>query len=198
MATILFGGSFDPVHNGHLAMADCAAAFLPQATLLWIPAACSPFKTGSTHTPAHHRLAMCRLAAETRPNMRVSDLEITMEKPSYTVRTVERLQQQHKDDYFFLCGGDSFLSLQKWKEYEKLVKMVTFLVAVRETAPTEALMAQSSAIEGLGGRSVLLPMEPVDVSSSQVRTALFEGQPVGSLLPGGVADYIQQHGLYKE
>lgn len=195
MAIILFGGSFDPVHNGHLAMARAALDFLPSARLVMIPAACSPFKMGRSMASEQHRLAMCRLAVGDDPHITVSDIEFSMEKPSYTVRTVERLQLETADDYYFLCGADSFLSLARWKEYQKLLSMVSFLVANRDGAADDALQAQKRWVEQNGGTAYLLSMPRVDVSSTQVRQDATEQS---HLLPPLVARYIQENGLYKE
>lgn len=198
MATILFGGSFDPIHNGHLAMAKAALHHLPQATLLLIPAACSPFKTDRAMTDEAHRLAMCRLAAKEDPRIAVTDMEFYMEKPSYTVRTVEALLQKKPDDYYFLCGADAFLSLHRWKEYHKLIGMVTFLAVDRSGALPEQMLWQKQAIEQDGGQVVLLTMEQIPVSSTQIRQAIAENQSVHTMVPPLVARYLLENHLYKE
>ena len=89
MAIILFGGSFNPVHLGHVAMAKAALKYLPCANFIWMPAACSPFKTNQNLAEEHHRFAMCELVADEDPRMTVSNLEFTLEKPSYTIHTDE-------------------------------------------------------------------------------------------------------------
>lgn len=193
MAIILFGGSFDPIHNGHLAMAKAALDFLPQATLMFMPAACSPFKVGKTQTAEHHRFAMCSLAAND-PRMQVSDLEFLLPKPSYTVRTVEHLQKETPDDYYFLCGADSFLTLERWKDYNSLLRKVTFLVTVREGSTKEELTAKQQWVKEQGGKVHLLAMPRVDVSSTNVRAAT---DPT-AYVPLSVARYIQENGLYRE
>lgn len=198
MAIILFGGSFDPVHNGHLAMARAALLQVPKAELIWLPAACSPFKTGQKMAAQNHRLTMCRLAAAEDPRMKVSDLEFYMEKPSYTVRTVEYMQRIHPEKYYFLCGGDAFLSLQQWKEALTLCRMVTFLVANRVGRAPTALQQQAEWVTEIGGTVIFLPMKQVPVSSSEVRERLLKGEPSAGLLPVPVERYIQENGLYKE
>ncbi len=198
MATILFGGSFNPVHLGHLAMANAALNQFPDATLLWMPAACSPFKTNQTLAEEHHRYQMCCLMAEQDPRMQVSDLEFTMPKPSYTVNTVRRLKEQNHREIYFLCGADSFLSLFGWKEIETLAKMVTFLVANREGSPFEKLEQQKEKIEAIGGTAVFLPMEECPVSSTQLRRELSQGMKTGKYLSPQVLRYIQENDLYRE
>ncbi len=198
MAIILFGGSFDPIHNGHLAMAQAALSLLPEAHLWIIPAACSPFKTNQRVTAEKHRLAMCRLATQNHPRITVTDVEFTLPKPSYTVCTVEHLQKQHPDRYYFLCGADAFLSLEKWKDYPKLFQMVTFLVADRQGAKEGALAAQKKWVESKGGNVAFLPMEKVPLSSTAVRTGLLQSPPEFSGVPKAVAEYIKHNKLYQE
>lgn len=198
MAIILFGGSFDPIHNGHLSMAQAALSFLPDAQLWLIPAACSPFKTSQRVTAENHRLAMCRLATQNQPRIAVTDVEFTLPKPSYTVHTVAHLQKEHPDAYYFLCGADAFLSLAQWKDYEQLFKMVTFLVADRQGANEGALDAQKEWVEQKGGRVQFLPMEKVPLSSTIVRAALTKTPRDTCGVPQAVAEYIRQNKLYQE
>lgn len=198
MATILFGGSFDPIHNGHLNMAKTALQFLPTAELLLIPAACSPFKTQNQTAPERHRLTMCRLAVEGLPRAAVTDLEFFMEKPSYTVRTVEALQAEKPDTYYFLCGADAFLSLQRWKEYEKLIGMVTFLAVDRSGTMPEQMVTQKEKVEADGGKVILLNMPQVTVSSTEIRNAILGGRSLERMVPPLVEQYINENHLYKE
>ena len=198
MAIILFGGSFDPIHNGHLAMAQAALSYLPNAQLWMIPAACSPFKTHRKITGEQHRLAMCRLAVQDEPRITVTNVEFTLPKPSYTVNTVSHLQKRHSDEYYFLCGADAFLSLEKWKDYETLFQMVTFLVADRQGAGQEGLIAQKAWVESNGGKVVFLPMEKVPLSSTDVRAGLLQSPPDLGGIPQRVEEYIRQNKLYQE
>lgn len=198
MAIILFGGSFDPVHNGHLAMARAGLDYLPSATLLWIPAAQSPFKTHREPAAEGHRLAMCRLAAQADPRMEVTDVEFSLAKPSYTVQTVQTLRARRPDEYYFLCGADAFLSLQRWKEYETLIGLVTFLAVDRRGALPQAMVAQKRAVERDGGKVRLLTMQRVPVSSTHIRERIKNGQSVAGLLPEPVERYIQENKLYRE
>jgi nicotinate-nucleotide adenylyltransferase len=198
MEIILFGGSFDPIHNGHLAMMQTALDFLPHARLVLMPAACSPFKTHKTQTAEQHRLQMCRLATEKMNRVSVSDMEFFMEKPSYTIRTVEKLQNQQAGDYYFLCGADSFLSLDKWKEYERLIQKVTFLVINRGEGSLDRLEGQKAFVERLGGGAHILKMEKHPASSTLVREQIKAQKIDRQLLCSSVLRYIQENGLYKE
>ena len=198
MATILFGGSFDPVHLGHFAMAKAALNVVPNATLVWMPAACSPFKISRKMASEHHRYEMCKLMAKADPRMTVSDLEFTLPKPSYTIHTVTRLLQEKTDEYYFLCGADAFLSLFQWKDAQLLVKMVRFLVVGRENCSDIALLNQKKEVEKCGGTVLFVPMEQHPISSSNVRKYLAHGAEQNEFLSFEVFRYIQENNLYRE
>ncbi len=198
MATIVFGGSFDPIHLGHLAMAKAALDYLPAAKLLLIPAACSPFKTNRTMAENEHRLAMCRLAAKHDERISVSDIEFHLPKPSFTVHTIHHLLNNQPDQYYFLCGADSFLTLPKWKAYETLAKSVTFLVANRCDCQHKQLQDMQRHISNIGGQAVLLSMPLVEVSSTQIRKQLQDQQSLAGLVLPEVERYLVENALYRE
>ncbi len=198
MATILFGGSFNPVHMGHLAMAKASLKRIPYADFIWMPAACSPFKTNQNLAEEQHRYAMCQLIAQDDPRMRVSDLEFTMEKPSYTIHTVKKLLEKKQDKLYFLCGADAFLSLFRWKNIEELAKLVTFLVANREELPRETLEQQRNSLEKIGGKVVFLDMEPWPVSSTEIRETIKTNPSGHKFIHPKVLRYIQENRLYGE
>ena len=197
MATILFGGSFNPVHLGHFAMAKAALERFPNASLIWMPAACSPFKTNQPLAGEEHRFEMCRIMVQNDTRMQVSDLEFTLDKPSYTIHTVRRLMEQKQDDFYFLCGADSYLSLFGWKEIESLAQMVTFLVVNRKGNDSSLLKEQEKNLQAIGGRTVFLFMDEYPVSSTELRRQLSKGNYVSGLHPD-VFRYIQENNLYKE
>ena len=193
MAIVLFGGSFDPVHNGHVAMVQAAKAALPEAEVLVLPAACSPFKTQTTEGEEAHRLAMCRLAFGSLAE--VSDVEFHLPTPSYTVQTLTHLLSVRPEEYWFLCGADAFLSLPRWRDFDTLVTLTRFLV-VQRGDPSEELKTLLRQIDrqGLGAR--LIPMPRQDISSTQVREAVMNGKSLAGLVPPAVEDYILKNHLY--
>ena len=197
MSVILFGGSFDPFHNGHLAMAQAAKTAFPAARLVIVPAARSPFKGHLAPAANHHRLAMCRLGAQAL-QAEVSDWEMQAGGPSYTVRTVRSFLQAQPDEYWFLCGADSFVTLPMWREYETLLALTGFLVACRNDTPALRLQAAAEQVRRQGGRVQLLAMPPVPVSSTAVRAAARAGEDVSAFVPAPVARYIQENKLYQE
>ena len=198
MAIILFGGSFNPVHLGHVAMAKAALKYLPCANFIWMPAACSPFKTNQNLAEEHHRFAMCELVAEEDSRMTVSNLEFTLEKPSYTIHTVKKLLENTTEKLYFLCGADAFLSLFQWKDIDQLVTLVTFLVVNREEVPPERLKRQQEALEKIGGKVDFLNMEPWPVSSTEIRENLKANFSNYPYIHPKVLRYIQENGLYRE
>lgn len=179
-------------------MAKAALEYLPNAKLIWVPAACSPFKVNQTLASEQHRYAMCQLVAQEDPRMVVSDLEFSLEKPSYTVRTVEIFMKKHADEYYFLCGADAFLSLFQWKDIERLAKMVTFLVADRDETPLGALEQQKSKLTGIGGNAVFLKMSNCPISSTILREELKSVSLEHQFLHPKVLRYIQENNLYQE
>ncbi len=198
LSTIIFGGSFDPVHLGHFAMAKAALSVIPEATLLWMPAACSPFKTNQKMASERHRYEMCKLMAQEDSRMVVSDLEFSMTKPSYTIDTVKRLLQDKQDVYYFLCGADAFLSLFQWKDAKTLMKLVRFLVVSRKEVTNKELLQQKIEVEKNGGTVLFVPMEQHPISSTELRKMPVDGMQQNKFLSAKVIRYIQENNLYRE
>ena len=205
-----YGGTFDPVHRGHLAVA--AAALADQRFSLkriyFIPASLPPHKQGQPITSYDDRFAMLELALQGASERRLiaSKLESPDKgsDPNYSIHSVRRLKeilrQEVKDpELYFIVGVDSFLQIGSWRQPEALLNECKFIVVSRPGfAITEAVSALPRDLShAASGRVFLLPTVAEDVSSSQIRTALANGQPLGSFVPESVAKYIQQHGLYR-
>src|SRR5262245_13818284 len=127
----IFGGTFDPIHNAHLAIAKAALDRFALDYILFIPAGNPPHKSGVTRTPFEHRARMVELACLTEPRFKVSRMEEGNER-SYSIYTIERLQQLHPDDnIFFLIGADAFAEIETWHRWQELVRMVEFIVVTR-------------------------------------------------------------------
>ena len=197
MTTIIFGGSFDPVHNGHVALMKCALEFSGADRLFMIPAGVSPFKTHRDMAGNRHRLCMCRLAAKGMDNVFVSDIEFTLSKPSYTVNTLRALKSKYPDDEFILlCSADAFLSFKEWKDYRDILSMCRILTVVRKGHNRDEVAAFVSEI----GKSQMMEMPPVYISSTAIRNAVKQNDLnlLYKYLPQPVADYIMNKNLYKE
>ena len=195
----LFGGSFDPIHNGHLELLRYMTDALALDGAMLIPSAVPPHKMKKAGAAEEHRLAMCRLAVEGMPNVTVSDIEIARGGASFTVDTLTELHAMHPDtEWYFLCGADMFLTIGTWWRYEDILRLAVICTVPRGEVTAEALREHARSLEALGGRCIVCDETPQTVSSTQVREALRDGQPIGRLVPSAVAAYITAHGLYAE
>jgi nicotinate-nucleotide adenylyltransferase len=185
----LYGGSFDPVHLGHLLVATAAMEELRLDRLVFIPAGRSPFKPGLEPAPPERRAALLRQALAGRPRMEVDTLEIDRGGVSYSIDTVREFRRRHPQaELFWLIGADHVAKLDEWREAAALAEAVTFLVIPRPGEP---------AVERDGPwRLVQLRGWPLKVSSSEIRDRVRNGLPVDHLVPPGISEAIQSHGLY--
>lgn len=197
----IYGGTFNPIHLGHVRAAQAAAAHLALDRLYLIPAGLPPHKElGSDAAGGEHRLEMTRLAARELGGMaQVLDLEVRREGRSYTVDTLRQLRDMHPEDQLFLLmGTDMFLSFQNWREAGEIAKLCTLCAFSRDSEDTPGLFRDQSRLlaETLGARSVIVPLPYVtEISSTSLREQLSRG--LGrEYLPGGVYGYILREGLY--
>jgi nicotinate-nucleotide adenylyltransferase len=187
----LFGGSFDPVHNAHLALARIALHELRLDQLRWVPAG-NPWQKARHPTPAVHRLAMLRLAIAGEPRFAIDECELKREGPSYTLDTVRELQAATPDaQWFLLIGQDQYRNLHTWFGVQQLLQRVTLVVAQRPGSADDADARVRAAPR------VLLALPPMDVSATEIRARAAAGQDISSLVPPAVAQYIHQHRLYR-
>ena len=189
----LFGGSFDPVHNAHLALARSALATLGLDEVRWIPAGVAWQKGGSA-TPAADRAAMVELAIAGEPRFRVERCEIERAGPSYTIDTVLELRQREgQAQWWLIVGQDQLARLATWHRWRELVAMVQIAVAARAgeaaRAPVEVAAAGATLHE--------IPLPPMAVSATDIRARVAARQGIASLVPAPVAGYIARHGLYR-
>ncbi len=198
MKTAVFGGSFDPIHNGHIELLRvCIRALQPDRTLV-IPAAVSPFKLDRSGTSAAHRLEMCRLAFEYDESITVSDIEIKREGPSYTFLTLRELKAQDPEGTIFLItGADSFLTIQDWKNPEEIFRSAVIAAVPRNSDDIGVLEEHAAKLKALGAETLVLDAHVMTVSSTQVRDCVKNGEDISGLVPDRVRDYIILHGLYK-
>lgn len=217
----LLGGSFNPIHDGHLTIAAQTRDALHLDRILFIPTGDPPHKAPGSLAPAHHRAAMVRLAIEGEPSFELSDIELRRTGTSYSIDTVRALQAHlgAGTELFFLIGLDAFLDLPSWKEAETLLRACHFVVISRPRVTFDRLAAmrlfppvdrdQLRALDsGLasrlsvpipgGGGLTLLRLPPCDISASEIRQRIREGRSPANVLPPSVGSYIIQHGLYSE
>lgn len=210
----LLGGTFNPPHRGHLALAHLFAQQLALDELLWIPTGVSWQKSADI-TPAHHRLAMTELAAATMQagstRVRVSRMEVDRAGPSYTLDTVRALRSEvgREVSLAWLMGADQLLGLHTWHGWHELLDVVHLCIATRPgfdlgvvhaevQHELDRRLAPASLIQSTpAGHMWLDQTLAVDLSSTALRQRLAHGETTDNLLPPGVADYIQQHCLYR-
>jgi nicotinate-nucleotide adenylyltransferase len=186
----LFGGSFDPVHIGHLLVAQAACEELALDRLFFIPAAQSPFKPGSAPATAVLRLRMLRLALAGKSNCEVDTQEISRGGISYSIDTVRSYKARWPDtEVFFLIGADHVPTLPKWREAEALAQLVEFVVIPRP-GEVPANAPAPFRVRALGGW-------PLRLSSSDIRARVKQGRAVNHLVPPDVADVIRENDLYR-
>jgi nicotinate-nucleotide adenylyltransferase len=194
----VLGGTFDPVHLGHILMAEEARISLKLSEIILVPAGQPLLKPDHPITSAEHRLQMLRLATADRPHFKVSAMEIERPGPSYTVDTIAELRGQYgsEGEIFFVLGCDSLAQLARWREPSRIIKLC-FLVAVpRPGCQRPDLEALEADIPGISQRVIFLEKPEVDISASAIRELAARGLSFRHLVPEPVAEYISQHKLY--
>jgi len=194
----VLGGTFDPIHVGHLLVAEEARARLNLAETLFVPAGQPWLKLNNVISPAEHRLEMVRLAIADRPYFKLSTMEIERVGPTYTVDTIAELQAQlgAGDELFFILGWDNLNQLPQWHEPSRLVKMCRLVAVPRVDSPIPDLDSLEATIPGLSGKVIMLDEPRIDINASEIRRRVAEGQSISQLVPEPVERYIQEHGLY--
>ena len=207
MKTGLFGGSFNPIHTGHLIVIDQAMEQLGLDQIIVMPAACNPDKMGSTDmADPERRLAMVRLAigdldyvTPVHPAIDISRMEIDRGAPSYTIDTVRQLKKNGSGEIVLIIGADSYQRLPYWREAEELTKLVTFGVAHRRYMPLPA--AHDPMGMGIHNfyrlvKTTTIDIPTFDTSGTEVRSRIKEGRSIRYLVPEVVEKYIRDNGLY--
>jgi nicotinate-nucleotide adenylyltransferase len=180
----LYGGSFDPIHHGHLILARQALEDLSLDRVIFIPAVESPFKPNQSGASAEDRLAMVRLAVQEETAFTVDPLEIEREAPSYTIDTARTYRDRYpQETLFFLVGEDHLEALPKWNEFEELVCLVQFAILSRSDLP---LNAEYPVVR-----------RRFDLSSTEIRNRVANNLPISYLVPENVVRYIQERKLYR-
>ena len=197
----VFGGSFDPIHTGHLLLADYAAEAGNLSRVVFIPAWVSPFKVGSGTSGASDRYNMVKAAVAEDPRFEVSDIEIKREGVSYTIDTLRQLSSLWGPEkrICLIMGADAFLSIERWVESEALLRGYDFLLAARPGSDLSALEAHCLRMKETYGTPVqILSMPQVDISSTEIRKRAEEGRSIRYQVPEAVRTYIAEHELYSK
>lgn len=193
----ILGGTFDPIHLGHLIMAEEARVRLELAKVLFVPAGQPWLKEERAISPAQNRLEMVSRAIAANPFFELSTAEIEKSGSSYTVDTLALLQAQFGVEarFYVILGSDSLAELPRWKEPSRLVRMCQ-LVVVPRLGDTPDLASLEVAVPGISQSVIILEMDPIGISSSSIRQRLAQGLSIRYLVPEAVEDYIREHGLY--
>jgi len=194
----VLGGTFDPVHKGHLAIAEGVRDRLSLAEVLFMPAGKPWLRVESPVSAAEHRVQMVRLAITDKPYFKLSAIEIERTGPTYTVDTIAELQAQFgaAAELYFILGWDSFYELPRWREPSRLVKMCHLVAVPRPGYPPPELSSLEAAVPGLKDSAIILNLPEIDISASKIRNRVAQGLPIEHLVPEPVAKYIREHGLY--
>jgi nicotinate-nucleotide adenylyltransferase len=196
----IMGGTFDPIHNGHLVIANEVLSLYDMDKIIFIPTGTPPHKFVKGLTSSFHRYMMTQFATMTNPDFDVSDIEATKSTVSYTIDTVKELTSGNEDDkFYFITGTDAVLDLPTWKNTEEILSHCTFIAVNRPGYIVEGLDKKIKAITDKYGGEIFITMVPqLHISSTDIRNRISTDRPVKYLLPETVEQYILKNGLYKE
>lgn len=198
MKICFFGGTFNPVHNGHIRLLENASKYFDFDKIIVIPTNIPPHKEVIFSVSDDDRLNMCKLAFDGMAE--VSDYEIRENTISYTINTMHHFKEIYPDDeFYFLMGSDMLFMFEKWKSYKELISLISVVVASREDDELESLEKKKAELETDGARIYIIKAEPYVVSSSMVRNMIKSGEKDFSCyLPERVVEYILEKKLYLE
>lgn len=199
----ILGGTFDPIHFGHLVVAEEVYAALELDEMVFVPAGVPPHKPNRKITPAEQRLAMVELAIASNPHFRISRVDIDRPGPSYTVDTLRLLREQwgEQTDIYFVIGWDSLEDLLTWHDPAGILAQLAYLVAVQRPGHTEHAGyrdALEQRLPGIKERLQVVRVPQLDISATDLRQRVRQGRPIKYQLPESVEQYIVEHGLYRE
>jgi len=195
---IVFGGSFDPVHVGHIILARDVKEKLKADKVIFVPAAQAPLKD-KHKASAEDRLKMLELALEREEDFLIEDYEIKRGGVSYTVYTLEYLKEKYRgEELYLLLGSDSFLKFHMWKEPLRILELAKIVVVDREGKLKEVEKYIEERFKEFRDSIVFLPLRRIDVSSTEIRERIKQGKSIYCLVPEKVEEYIKKRGLYRD
>lgn len=196
----ILGGTFDPIHIGHLIVAQSALEAHELSRVIFVPCYLSPHKDPAGTAPAEHRFAMTCAAIEGDPRLEASDLELRRGGVSYTVETLQAIKREHPSaEMNFIIGSDTLLDLHSWHRIDRILELCTFLTFARPGFPIEKIREKDVKLPPPWPERLLsnaFVSRIVDISSSEIRHRLAEGMSIRYLVPDPVAMYIAEHNLY--
>lgn len=193
----IMGGTFDPIHIAHLAIAEDVRIQLNLDKVLFIPAGMPAFKMDSTVSSPHHRLMMTQLATKSNPYFEVSDIEIERKGVTYTIDTVHELEARYPEaSFFFIAGSDALLDIDKWRNAEDLAQLLTFVATSRPGYVQQLTTEQMNHLNEQF-RIEWADVAQLDISSSMIRERIKDGRSIRYLVPPEVEEYMSAMGLYE-
>ena len=194
----LLGGTFDPIHNGHVVLAREAMARLGLEGVWFVPAGLPWMKRGVALSAKEHRRAMVQLAIAEEPRFHVSDSELNREGETYTVETLEELLagDMAHTDLWFIMGADTLATMHEWKAPQRVLELARVAVALRPRHERLDLRRLERVAPGAGERVTVIQLPLMDVSGVEIRRRAGAGEPLAGLVPEAVAAYIAEHDLY--
>jgi nicotinate-nucleotide adenylyltransferase len=194
----VLGGTFDPVHLGHLEMAEEARKALNLEEVIFVTAGQPVGKSGGIVTPAAQRVEMLRLALIGKSHFKISYMEIERPGPSYTVDSLAAINKRYggKADIYFILGWDSLAQLPDWREPSRIIDMCHLVAVPRPGYPRPGVKTLEKGIPGISRKLVFLDKPNLDISATMIREKVARHEAIDRLIPGLVADYIKKHRLY--
>ena len=198
MKIAIFGGSFNPIHNAHIKLAQRFVNEVKLDKVAFVPTHITPLKNNTAIVLSEHRFNMCELALKDYENFFVSDVEIKREGMSYSSDTIAYFKEQYpNDELFFIMGADMFLTLEKWHEFEYIFNNVTILTAPRDGCDYDDLMEKYNYYKKYNCRAYITKEYIEDLSSTFLRERIVSNADVSAYINPNVIIYINEHGLYR-
>ena len=198
MKTGILGGTFDPIHSGHLAIAEEARAYLNLTEVLFLPAGQPWMKSDRPISPGRQRIEMIRLALQGRPSFKLSTIEIEHKGPSYSVDTIAKLKAQSTkpSDLYFIVGWDNLARIPLWKDPIKLIEMCFLAAVPRPGYDRPDMKNLETALPGISKKVILMDKPRIDISATDIRNRVAQGLSIHGLVPAAVETYIKENSLY--
>jgi len=195
----VFGGTFDPIHLGHLAAARSIRTTLKLDKVIFVPAGQPWMKAGTPVSPVDDRVEMVRLAVARRKAFELSTIEADRAGPSYAVDTMATLRRQlgSGSDLFFLLGSDALMDIAKWREPQRLMQLCQLVAFARPGFRLPVMSDLEGAVPGVSQRVVFVEVPQRDIRATDIRQRVAEGRSIQRLVPRAVERYILEHGIYR-
>lgn len=194
----IMGGTFNPIHQGHLILAETAREYCELDEVLFIPSGNSYMKASDEILDGETRISMTALAIEDNPYFTLSSMEVEREGATYTCDTIRELKERNPSaEYYFIMGADTLFTIEKWKNSEEILRKCSLIVESRDEKDASELKEKASELQKkYQAYIIVLPERKVDISSTEIRNRLEKGESVRYMIPDKVLSYIEKNNLY--